>query len=513
MKSRPFVGRWFSVFLHIFFFGMALKFVTKATFTPEDLAAAPELEPALESLLRSLEVHDSVIEAMRINEILDRAIFSDLAQDEGKMRKCAAAFGIDQSDDADFPHQREMAKLLGAWRTARTQNEVKLNVDAAAKAHGEPIAILAMDWNSLMVQFKAKYGTELCEEDLPAQTYFEEFEERLAEGSLEAERLGQVVSQEEAELKRKNKPDPARQYGMHLNGTLTLQTRRRFTSSEPCDIEQLRAKYTVMENLWLLAQVRQPGRAIYKDLTPTTFSNFLKVLLNKRNFNFKKEVDGQLLTQPSWSHCLSYEYELRKEAGRKCRTMSMGIAAALKSTYEDNEHRTQHWVQLVAIANSSKENDAKVARLEREVQELRSMVGRSRSPRLQPRQKALPAPAQQLALPAPASRTKPQRQSGRNFKRGSGKGSGKGKGKSASQGGASSSSSSGLNSFNQIMKMGWNYAFSLFHDSNRSSPICCKFQGHTCQDPSSCNRRHVCIGCATEGKPYNDCHCLQSKLN
>ena len=67
--------------------------------------------------------------------------------------------------------------------------------------------------------------------------------------------------------------------------------------------------------------------------------------------------------------------------------------------------------------------------------------------------------------------------------------------------------------FNQIMKMGWNYAFSLFHDSNRSSPICFKFQDHTCQDPSSCNMRHVCIGCATEGKPYNDCHCLQSKLN
>ena len=72
--------------------------------------------------------------------------------------------------------------------------------------------------------------------------------------------------------------------------------------------------------------------------------------------------------------------------------MSIGIVAALQSTHEDNEHRTQHWVQLVAIANSAKENDAKVAWLEREVQELRIMVGRSRSPRMQPRQKALPAP-------------------------------------------------------------------------------------------------------------------------
>ena len=129
-----------------------------------------------------------------------------------------------------------------------------------------------------------------------------------------------------------------------------------------------------MEALWLLAQMRQPGRSTYSDLTPSTFSNLLKILLNKRNFNIKKEVDGQLLSQPCWAHCLYYEYELCKEACKKCRTTTMGIAAAVHSTYEDNEHnKTQHWVQLVAIASSSKEK--KMAKLEREVQELKDMFG------------------------------------------------------------------------------------------------------------------------------------------
>ena len=80
-------------------------------------------------------------------------------------------------------------------------------------------------------------------------------------------------------------PTRARQYGMDLDGRLTLQKRRRFTSSGTRDIEQLRAKYTVMENMWLLAQLQQPGRAMYRDLTASTFTNFLKVLLNKRNFS------------------------------------------------------------------------------------------------------------------------------------------------------------------------------------------------------------------------------------
>ena len=88
----------------------------------EDLASAQELEPALCSPLRSLKVHESVIESMRVNA--ERAIFTDFAQDGEKLPKCARAFGIDRSETADFPRQREMAELIGAWRQAKAQYEV-----------------------------------------------------------------------------------------------------------------------------------------------------------------------------------------------------------------------------------------------------------------------------------------------------------------------------------------------------------------------------------------------------
>ena len=58
---------------------MAAKFVSKLMFSRDDIAAADQLERALESLLRSLKVHDSVIMATRVNEVLDRALFTDLA--------------------------------------------------------------------------------------------------------------------------------------------------------------------------------------------------------------------------------------------------------------------------------------------------------------------------------------------------------------------------------------------------------------------------------------------------
>ena len=53
---------------------------------------------------------------MRLNEVTDRALFTDLAQDEEQLRKCAKAFGVDTSGEAEFPYQCEMAKPIGAWR-------------------------------------------------------------------------------------------------------------------------------------------------------------------------------------------------------------------------------------------------------------------------------------------------------------------------------------------------------------------------------------------------------------
>ena len=84
--------------------------------------------------------------------------------------------------------------------------------------------------------------------------------------------------------------------------------------------------------------------------------------------------------------------------------------------------------------------------------------------------------------------------------------------KSTTQVGGSSSSNSGLADFIQIMKME-HKAFKLFHESNNTLPICFNCQNRLCTDPSACNRRYVCIGCAKEGKPCNECHCKHVKPN
>ena len=116
----------------------------------------------------------------------------------------------------------------------------------------------------------------------------------------------------------------------------------------------------------------------------------------------------------------------------------------------------------------------------------------------------------QLAFPAPRPGKKPRARGSRGARKGTGTGV---KNNSApTQLGGSSSGSSGQVDFDQLMKMGPK-ATKLVHQSNKDHAACFNIQKRQCTDRKVCNSWHVCIGCATEGKPYNECHCLQSGLN
>ena len=119
----------------------------------------------------------------------------------------------------------------------------------------------------------------------------EHFTEKLADGTLKDEPLSHVVSLFEEEQQDLKKPEPARQYNLQLDSRLT--TKRRHLSKEPTDEEGLRLKYSVLTNLRLVAQMRQPRRSIYKYFDPSTFSDFLDTLLDRDNFNFYEEFEGQ----------------------------------------------------------------------------------------------------------------------------------------------------------------------------------------------------------------------------
>ena len=464
----------------------------------DQLATAPQLEPAFEHLLRNSTVHESVIGVLRINFITDRDTFVNMFDSEAALKDGASDLGFDLSTGG-LSHKREFARVVTSWKTAKVMSETKLQTDAVARAHGVPVTLLPCDWTSLLTEYKNKHGKHIPDEKLPAQSMFENFAERLADGTLKAEPLSHIVSLFEEEQQDAKRPDPTRQYNLQLDSKLTITTKRRHLSSEPTDEKGLRLKYSIMTNLWLLAQMRQPGRSIYADLDRNTFIDFLETLLDKDNFNFYKEVDGRPMISPCWSYCLSYELELRKEAIRLCKEQSFGIQSALWTALRNTEHRMKHWLQLVSIPNApSSSSNQELQSLKKRISDLEK--ARSRSPRRNTqKQLALPSGPQMMALPAPSAPAQGQK-GGKRRKRG-------GPGRFRKSG-----SISGTKDFDYLLNLPHEFR-SNFIDKFHKNELCYNFQRNKCnRKGGTCKFTHLCVGCGGS-KPYNDCRCLTSKIH
>ena len=459
------------------------------------LADAPQLEPAFEHLLRNSSVHESVIGTLRVNAITDRDTFVNMFDSEAALQDGASDLGFDLTTGG-LPHKREFARVVTSWKTAQVMSETKLQTDAVARAHGVPVTL-----TSLVTEFKNKFGKHIPDNKLPAQSMFENFAERLADGTLKAELLSHVVSLFEEEQQDAKRPDPTRQYNLQLDSKLTITTKRRHLSSEPTDEKGLRLKYSIMTNLWLLAQMRQPGRSIYADFDRNTFIDFLDTLLDTDNFNFEKEVDGRPVISPSWSYCLSNELELRKEAIRLCKEQSSGIQSALWSALPNTEHRMKHWLQLVAIPNTpSSSSNQELQSFKKRIADLEK--ARSRSPRRNvQKQLALPSGPQMMALPAPSAPAQGKKGNTRDRRVNNRRG---GAGRVAGKGQATKD-------FDFIMKLPHEFRTN-FHEKFHKNEICFKFQKNTCNRADKCKFSHVCVGCGGS-KPYDDCRCLTSKIH
>ena len=128
---------------------------------------------------------------------------------------------------------------------------------------------------------------EICESERPSpvlqRSIRGEASKRLP---LEAEGLSHVISVQEEESEKAGNPEqPPDSDG-------TMQTKRRFLSSNPDSLGTLRTTYKIMGNLWLLAQMRQLGRKMYQDLTTATFNKHLEILPRSDNFFHTIKFEG-----------------------------------------------------------------------------------------------------------------------------------------------------------------------------------------------------------------------------
>ena len=475
-----------------YFIGMSTaKF---CTFTVEQQGTAPHLDPSLEAVLRSHGVHDEIIMNFRCNDVLSQAVFVALDSSEEGLRSVAKdAFGIDLSTEGGFIHKREMAKVIASWKESRIQSETKTKVDAVARAHGEPVSYLPSEWVKILKTFKDKYGQRIPEYYLPAQCYFEVFEEKVNEGRLRAETLAQVISLEEEEAQERSKPEHPKQLHLTLEANLTLTDANisgavadkvsssfqlvapgQASSARACTLQGPGRTHVAIvvgrafeqEELCFstaAGKLRSDGWARLEPLPGVRISNSERGLAThgRRRSCHRCSTLGYVQLSPTPHGTLdhvSHSGQCQVRKGQTDQEHSLG-----KQSQRAREAACQHQEQQVAIPSQTVGPHRKT--LGREVEFTWWQKSRSRE-KLRKRS----AQRHQQEQQAPSSS----------------KGS----------------------KFETIQKK---HGLTLFHEKARSSPgICFRFQKHACFDSGKCGREHICIGCGKAGVPYNDCFCLES---
>ena len=157
-----------------------------------------------------------------------------------------------------------------------------------------------------------------------------------------------MVSLEEEEAQERVKPEQPNQLHLTLDANLRVQTRRRYLSSMPRTVEELRKKYWVMTHMWLLAKMRQPSRAMYADLDEKNMEHLSGGATEQGKLQLPAR-DERWLVQTGTT-CLEYEFQLRKEACLLIREQSLPIQQALWAAYNDPQHRMKIWITFLTVA-------------------------------------------------------------------------------------------------------------------------------------------------------------------
>ena len=107
--------------LYVLWKNMAV-FRSNLSFTDEQRAFAPDLEPAFENLLRTVNVDEALITTLKVNMINDRETFVGLDDTEAGFKNIAPDLGIDFVNGG-LADKREMSRLIAAWKQARLTSE------------------------------------------------------------------------------------------------------------------------------------------------------------------------------------------------------------------------------------------------------------------------------------------------------------------------------------------------------------------------------------------------------
>ena len=255
--------------------------------------------------------------------------------------------GLDAADNVQA--RNDIADVIACWKDAHAQAERETALRADQRVHdGQAQPATKREGKSLKAAYDATYGGSLAREDTPGRYLLGTKLEECAEDEPVLEELSEIANREDGE-EEVMIPDLSR------DGILKFKKGQAKKIPIPKNSEQLRQRYRVLNNTWLMMKLRFRAKPWLNDVEPESYQTVLAkyVLGRKVADHVTRNREGHEI-KPSWDLVLHYEREIRKKGYDLVIEENLPIMAAIAKACKCSETRELHFVERLIDEKATK---------------------------------------------------------------------------------------------------------------------------------------------------------------
>ena len=274
--------------------------------------------------------------------------FASYADSRGEVR---TALKDDLRLEADSQSNRAaIAAVVSTWEASKEYSTKQNELKVEARVLGVTRPITQNERIAMRTAFEAEFG-KVEESFEPSDDYISQKMEEYESSELVASPLSEVTSKKKAK-------NLSMRTSVDSSGQIRL-VKQRGKGAMPQNSEELRLALRIEGTAYCFLASKYRNRAIFKDMSPEIWFNFVNFVLGEKCYLLQVPVLGKGSSKndfqplrPPWVVILTYEYELRREAIKRAVRGNLPIASTIKDVTEDAQIKEQFFTAPIALGRS-----------------------------------------------------------------------------------------------------------------------------------------------------------------
>ena len=322
-----------------------------AALTPAEKAAG--LDGDLQFIMAGLDIEIDHQAAAYDRQLKSVRMFATVADTRADARaRVRLLWGIDLgahglSQQEAITRMAAEIKLVACWESCRNRTEERDKIEALRALSNQPVQFSHNEFKGRRGIFEQVFR-KLEDDEAPAKSYLEALETRIGDSDFKAERLVEVITEDE------DIDDGAPDMAFNRETGTFKPVSKKKLGKVPTNAEELRQMLKVLGHAWCYMKLSHQNRGWLQSMSPEVIRLHTEHILGKEVLGMESFNEaGKTCCQPPWPLVLAYEFRLRKYALEAARDRKVSIADGYVEARKDRDHRDKYFINPLRLNHPS----------------------------------------------------------------------------------------------------------------------------------------------------------------